>query len=770
MGIKTDKSIQNSTNRAKENYNRIKNSGTASAREIRLAHNKMTAKIKANNRELAGGAGKLSKSFSALKGSFVGIAVAIAGVGIAVKKAFDAAELGAKLQVQREAFDNYAASMGANGDEIIAKLKEVSKGTVATSDLVASAGRAMLLGLDPSKLVGLLKIARAASKLTGDTVTKSFEDITLGIGRQSKMILDNLGILLDVGKANDDYAASIDKTTAELTDNEKKLAVLHATVEAGGVIIRRSGKDYDSTLDKIQRMKVAWKEAREGAAAFATDAFVALEPAINAIGMGLKWVGDISLSTINMVGAVFTGLSIAVNNFAGKIAWLTDKLGITKGLQDDLADTSDKLKKRLDAFADRITKAGREAEKAARKNKKLAASHREIAKAVTETSDADKKAKDKALENIEIEIRALKSGLELRKKLTKLAKEEVRATEKQLDALLDKIDRSKNLLKSIDDILADVERAKKIQGLTDVEVDIFDLEAAAKNFREKIQGATVEQQEELIKAAVQAAANVSTLISKSADGGRSETAGVTGQRTVSGGGGVDQGLEEAKILAEELTQEARDFTLEMIKADEKALPGVIDSLEKQREKVEESKLLYEQMLIDVDELNTKAQELKDKMNEDTKSKHTRTLVEVQAKSQGGLAQPVKAQTGRHLPGYGGGDKIPALLEAGEYVIRKEAVRRMGYNFIDAINRMDVDALMSQLTAPTKEYREKFREGGIVGAGVSTAQEPVVKEIIQVDLTQGGKSLKLHAGKTESDEFFKDMKRMNIIHGRRKRAY
>jgi TP901 family phage tail tape measure protein len=38
-----------------------------------------------------------------------------------------------------------------------------------------------------------------------------------------------------------------------------------------------------------------------------------------------------------------------------------------------------------------------------------------------------------------------------------------------------------------------------------------------------------------------------------------------------------------------------------------------------------------------------------------------------------------------LPGFGGGDKIRALLEAGEFIIRKEAVQQLGLPFLHAIN-------------------------------------------------------------------------------------
>lgn len=60
--------------------------------------------------------------------------------------------------------------------------------------------------------------------------------------------------------------------------------------------------------------------------------------------------------------------------------------------------------------------------------------------------------------------------------------------------------------------------------------------------------------------------------------------------------------------------------------------------------------------------------------------------------------------GGKLAGYGGGDRISALLEAGEFVVRKEAVRKFGAGFFHALNNLrlpelpDLSALLPQPAA------------------------------------------------------------------------
>jgi len=54
---------------------------------------------------------------------------------------------------------------------------------------------------------------------------------------------------------------------------------------------------------------------------------------------------------------------------------------------------------------------------------------------------------------------------------------------------------------------------------------------------------------------------------------------------------------------------------------------------------------------------------------------------------GGAVSNMGMDSGGKLPGYGGGDTVPAMLEKGEYVINKSAVQRYGTGFFDALNGM-----------------------------------------------------------------------------------
>ncbi len=125
-----------------------------------------------------------------------------------------------------------------------------------------------------------------------------------------------------------------------------------------------------------------------------------------------------------------------------------------------------------------------------------------------------------------------------------------------------------------------------------------------------------------------------------------------------------------------------------------------------------------------------------------KDRHMKVYVEtVQQNRWGGLigayqtgGEVPQLARGGKLPGYGGGDRVRALLEPGEFVVRKEAVSHYGVAFMQALNTMRlndfntvkarVGGLIAQATA-TREQR--FQQGGLATAGGSA-------ETLNVNLT------------------------------------
>ena len=192
---------------------------------------------------------KAQSDFDKYGKSVVAIYVKIKAAQIALTKAWDLADAAAKFDQQEQAFTNLAASHGENARQIIKNLQAISGHTVSTAAIMQSAGTAMTLGIPAEHLSKMMEIARASSKVMGETTEVMFEKLTVGLARMSKLRLDDLGILIDTNKANEEYAATLGILSKNLTDAQKKQAFLNGAMKAGQDIIDRVGESTFSAAD-----------------------------------------------------------------------------------------------------------------------------------------------------------------------------------------------------------------------------------------------------------------------------------------------------------------------------------------------------------------------------------------------------------------------------------------------------------------------------------------------------------------------------------------
>jgi len=212
------------------------------------------------SKRLQGVRGNLQRFANFWKKNWLAITAAITASIMALRKAWEMMELGAKVEQQKQAFENLASSLGMSSEKIIKDLRKMSGETMSTAEIMGKASQAMILGIDPTKLAKMMEISRASARAFGKDVGFMFESIAIGVGRQSKLILDNLGIIVSAGKAYDTYAKSIGKSTKELTEMERKQAFLNATLEAGDRILKQIDTSTMTNLEKMQRLKAQWQD------------------------------------------------------------------------------------------------------------------------------------------------------------------------------------------------------------------------------------------------------------------------------------------------------------------------------------------------------------------------------------------------------------------------------------------------------------------------------------------------------------------------------
>jgi len=159
---------------------------------------------------------------------------------------------GSKLPAVEASFSRLSSALKVDSHAMLANLTTATKGMVSNYDLMLSANKAMLLGLPvTAQAMGeLAKTATVLGKAMGQDATKSLEDLITALGRSSPLILDNLGLTVKVGEANEAYAAKLGKTVEQMTEAEKKMAFYEAAMEAARKKTQELG-EQTQTLGEI---------------------------------------------------------------------------------------------------------------------------------------------------------------------------------------------------------------------------------------------------------------------------------------------------------------------------------------------------------------------------------------------------------------------------------------------------------------------------------------------------------------------------------------
>jgi len=208
---------------------------TARLVQIKLTLEDLASKALKGTEKSFGALSKNLKNAESASNKFaLGMTAAVTAASVA---GFKMAETAGKYNSVKDAFGSMTKDMGVNVEDFEKNVADASAGTLDKLTILQGGTRALsLIGGEAFSDFGgqfaqMAELSKKAARATGQDVTYMFDSLITGMSRESKMILDNLGITVDLTKAKEDYAVSLGKTTDELTVSEEKTAVLNHTLE-----------------------------------------------------------------------------------------------------------------------------------------------------------------------------------------------------------------------------------------------------------------------------------------------------------------------------------------------------------------------------------------------------------------------------------------------------------------------------------------------------------------------------------------------------------
>jgi hypothetical protein len=291
-----------------------------------------TLKIIIDSEHREGGAKAAESGLKGLQDAAKAAALAF-GMIKGAQAAWQFLEMGASANRAETALDNLAAAAGTSGKAIVGAIQEASNYTISRMTAMTAANKAMLLGVaeSPEQFARLTEVATALGRAMGRDAATSIDDFVVAAGRQSRMIADNLGLMVSAETAQKNYAAQLGKTAEELTETEKKQAFLNEMLRQGEEKLGALSNTTGGAATEIERMNAALSDIKTSAgqtfASFAASTGV------------LDWVAEkfrVLAEVVPMMGAGFrANMDVFRGIFSGEIF----QVGAIEVWKDSFAST-----------------------------------------------------------------------------------------------------------------------------------------------------------------------------------------------------------------------------------------------------------------------------------------------------------------------------------------------------------------------------------------------------------------------------------------------
>jgi len=212
-------------------------------------------------RDVEGAGGSANLLDAAL--SKIGTVGLVLAAGKAVDLTWELGKAGAQALQVEGALRDLTRSAGTDMNELVDAVRAASGGTVNEFETMLALNRGILLqmGTDVQDWTDLMEVARFRARAMGISTSQALSDITTGIGRESRMILDNLGIILDTDAAVQQYARTHGLAAEELDAFQRKEAIKAAVIAEGKAQIEAAGGMTETYADKIAAAESAADDA-----------------------------------------------------------------------------------------------------------------------------------------------------------------------------------------------------------------------------------------------------------------------------------------------------------------------------------------------------------------------------------------------------------------------------------------------------------------------------------------------------------------------------
>ncbi len=196
--------------------------------------------------EQSANASKNFSKFSAGMGGFVGVYAALAAQLFAISAAFQFLKRAGDLDALKQGQVAYASATGIAMRSLAADIQNATNSQITFQDAAQAGAIGVAAGLSADQLTRLGSAAADASQILGRDVTDSFNRLVRGVTKAEPELLDELGIILRLKDATEEYARQLNLDAQSLTQFQKSQAVAND-------VLGQAEEKYSRILEVVGR-------------------------------------------------------------------------------------------------------------------------------------------------------------------------------------------------------------------------------------------------------------------------------------------------------------------------------------------------------------------------------------------------------------------------------------------------------------------------------------------------------------------------------------
>lgn len=268
---------------------------------------------------------KANSTFASLKGSYLEFTAKAASAYLAITKAMEYMDQGAKAEQAEASFRTLAAAAGESADAIIANMKRATNETIDDSAMMQSAAKAMLLEFNGDQIVKMAEAARLAARTSGEDVVQVFDNIVNAISTNMPRSLKQYGLITK------EQMTIINQAMAEGVEGIDlySLAIANLAVQQD-----KMGPLVENEAEKLQKYKAQIEDLKESFGKLLTVM----------TGKGIEDISKVTEPFAALAASISTGSTAPMEAYLKKLAEIKDVVEKTAEANKNAADEEKRRK------------------------------------------------------------------------------------------------------------------------------------------------------------------------------------------------------------------------------------------------------------------------------------------------------------------------------------------------------------------------------------------------------------------------------------------